>query len=127
MPVVSDHVFTVSGSQYDLRQAVMWSLISPTEVRVNYRGAPGEQWISHDLATWIAAKQTSLGSTIAASPHIFAQGATSFYDVRFAAMWTPYGSAVRVYYEAAQEYTWVEHPSLVDWEAKKQASLTAGG
>lgn len=126
MTVASDHVFTTSGTQYDLRQAVMWSLISATEVRVNYRGAPQEGWVRHDLTAWVAAKQTSLGSTLAACPHLFSVG-DSFWDVRFAAMWAAYGSGVRVYYESANEYAWVDHPSRVAWEAVKAASLAAEG
>jgi hypothetical protein len=127
MPVTSINVFSNAGTQYDLRQAVMWALISPTEVRVNYRGAPGETWIKHDLASWVAAKQTSLGTTLALSPHIF-NIADSYWDLRFAAMWTPSpGGGVRVYYEAANEYTWVDHPSLAAWEARKQLSINAGG
>ena len=126
MPVASIHVISTGSTQYDLRQAVMWSLISATQLRVNYRGAPQETWVPHVLADWIAAKQTSLGTTIALSPHIFGNG-SSFYDVRFAAMWFPSGLGVKVYYEAANQSTWIEHPSLVDWEAKKQASLDAGG
>jgi hypothetical protein len=127
MAVTSIHVFTKGTTQYDLRQAVMWALISATEVRVNYRGAPQEAWVTHDLAAWIAAKQTSLGTTIALSPHIFGNG-TSFYDLRFAAMWFPSGAqGVKVYYEAANESTWIEHPDLSAWETKKTTSLGAGG
>ena len=126
MPVASIHVFTVGSTQYDLRQAVMWSVISATEIRVNYRGTPQQTWVTHVLADWVAAKQTSLGSTFALCPHLFAQGST-YWDVRFAAQWFPYGSGVKVYYEATQDATWVEHPDLAAWELVKQASLDAGG
>lgn len=127
MPVVSAHVFTVGTTQYDLRQAVMWALESATVVRVHYRGAPEGTWIRHVLADWVAAKQTSLGTTIAASPHIFSTG-SSFWDVRFAGMWAPgVGTEIRVYYEGTNEDTWVTHPVIADWEAKKTASLGAGG
>lgn len=127
MPIVSDHVFTVGATQYDLRQAVMWALESATVVKVQYRGSPEGSWVHHVLADWIAAKQTSLGTTIALSPHIFGNG-TSFWDLRFAASWCPdEGTGIKVYYESVNEDAWVRHPSLVAWEAKKTLSLAAGG
>ena len=125
MPVTSVHAFTVSGTQYDLRQAVMWAPESADVIRVLYRGAPEGAWIRHDLAAWIAAKQASLGTTIALSPHIFTSGSTS-WDLRFATMWNVgTNGAVRVYYEAVNSDTWVTHPDITTWLAKKQTSLNA--
>lgn len=127
MAVTGIHIYTTGQTQYDLRQAVMWAQESPTVVLVNYRGAPEETWVRHDLAGWAAAKQTSLGSAFSLCPHIF-NIAGSYWDVRFAAMWVPVApNRIKVYYEAANEFTWVEHPSQTAWEAVKQNSLNNGG
>lgn len=127
MPVASIHVFSTGSTQYDLRQATMWALESATVLKVQYRGAPEGTWVRHVLTDWVAAKQTSLGTTIALSPHIFNIG-SSFWDLRFAATWAPgVGTGIRVYYEGVNEDTWIEHPVIADWEAKKTISLAAGG
>ena len=128
MAVTGIHVFTKNNSQYDLRQAVMWTKLSATVLRVNYRGAPEQAWVEHDLAAWNTAKLASLGvASYGLSAHIF-NISNSYWDVRFAAMWTPLApAAIKVYYEAANDFTWITHPSQTAWELVKQASLAAGG